>query len=456
MGNLNNLYISQSYQSLLHFATDSGSTATLTEIEDGSGNGLGFYLNNAGSASFDGDVTIGGDLVISGAIDIEGAIVIRDNVYVTGSIYSSQDISSSRVLAGEITASNLRVEGTLTAYEIHTVIESSSVIFSSGSNILGDSILDTQTLNGTIIVSGSEQVTGSLSVSNEISSSTINGIGNVTAYSQSVQNKFNSVNAATASLYTSASLGLTTASVNVNVLTFRKGDGTTFDLTVAPISFNSGSYLLTASFNDYTQSYSASQAAINDAQNVSLTNLNIATASLNTTTASLNTSVSNLNTFSASTLTRLNVIETTYATTGSNTFRGTESIEGGLNLTGSLGVSGSMVYSGSVRGQVFPITISANTASMDCSKGNFFTLSVPVGTTRLEATNIQPGETLSLRVTNETSQSILTYNSGSSASIKFPNGFQYVSTAVSGTTDIITFLTFDTTSIYAVGANYFV
>lgn len=452
MGSLNNLYISQSYQSLLHFATDSGSTATLTEIEDGSGNGLGLYLNNAGSASFDGDVTIGGDLVISGAIDIEGAIVIRDNVYVTGSIYSSQDISSSRVLAGEITASNLRVEGTLTAYEIHTIIESSSVIFSSGSNILGDSLLDTQTLNGTIIVSGSEQVTGSLSVSNEISSSTINGIGNVTAYSQSVQNKFNSVNAATASLYTSASLGLTTASVNVNVLTFRKGDGTTFDLTVAPISFNSGSYLLTSSFNAYTESVNAHLALIEQAT----ASLQSTTASLNLATASLYTSVSNLNTFSASTLTRLNVIETTYATTGSNTFRGTESIEGSLNLTGSLGVSGSMVYSGSVIGQVFPITISANTASMDCSKGNFFTLSVPVGTTRLEATNIRPGETLSLRVTNETSQSILTYNSGSSASIKFPNGFQYVSTAVSGTTDIITFLTFDTTSIYAVGANYFV
>ena len=110
-----------------------------------------------------------------------------------------------------------------------------------------------------------------------------------------------------------------------------------------------------------------------------------------------------------------------------------------------------MVYSGSVRGQVFPITIASQTASMDCAKGNFFTVTLPSGSTRLEATNILPGETLSLRITNATSGSQLT----GSLSVKFPNGFTYQPTPVSGTTDIVTFLTFDSSSIYAVGANYF-
>jgi hypothetical protein len=110
-----------------------------------------------------------------------------------------------------------------------------------------------------------------------------------------------------------------------------------------------------------------------------------------------------------------------------------------------------MVYSGSVRGQVFPITITSNTASMDCSKGNFFTLSLPSGSTRLEATNIQPGETLSLRIYNSTANSQLT----GSTSIKFPTGFTYVPTSVLGTTDILTFLSFDTGSIYSVAGNYF-
>jgi hypothetical protein len=110
-----------------------------------------------------------------------------------------------------------------------------------------------------------------------------------------------------------------------------------------------------------------------------------------------------------------------------------------------------MVYSGSVRGQVRTITINSNTASMDCSLGNFFTLSLPAGTTRLEATNIQPGETLSLRILNQTTASVVS----SSVSVKFPTGFSYIPTSVATSTDIITFLSFDTASIFAVAANYF-
>jgi hypothetical protein len=444
MGSLNNLYISQSYQGLLTFSTNSGSTSTLTQISDGTGQGLGLYLNNSGSASLNADMYIGGDLTVSGTFDIEGAVVIRDNVFVTGSIYSSADISSSRMLAGEMTASNMTIAGTLNVFKINTTIESSSVIFSSGSNILGDSILDTQTLNGTIIMSGSSQLTGSMGITGDISSSTLSGIGNVTNYSASVQTKFNSVNNATASLFTSASLGLVTASVNINVLTFKKGNGDQFTLTVAPISFDSGAYATTASFNAYTSS-----------TNLRLTNLE-------STTASLNISVSNLNQYTQSNDTKWNTLQivtqslnaytasqnnlnVTFATTGSNTFIGNQTI------TGSLTVTGSMVYSGSVRGQVFPITIASNTASMDCSKGNFFTVSLPAGATRLEATNIQPGETLSLRITNSTSGSQLT----GSAAVKFPTGFTYVPTNISASTDIITFLSFDNSAIYAVAANYF-
>jgi hypothetical protein len=88
---------------------------------------------------------------------------------------------------------------------------------------------------------------------------------------------------------------------------------------------------------------------------------------------------------------------------------------------------------------------------MDCSKGNFFTVSLPAGATRLEATNILPGETLSLRITNSTTTSQLT----GSVAVKFPTGFTYVPTSVAASTDIITFLSFDNSAIYAVAANYF-
>ena len=76
------------------------------------------------------------------------------------------------MLAGEMTASNMTIAGTLNVFKINTTIESSSVIFSSGSNVLGDSTSDTQTLIGDVIMSGSSQLTGSMTVSNNISSST--------------------------------------------------------------------------------------------------------------------------------------------------------------------------------------------------------------------------------------------------------------------------------------------
>jgi len=338
----------------------------------------------------------------------------------------------------------LIVSGTLFANKVITLIESSSIIFSSGSNILGDSITDTQTLNGAVIISGSGALTGSLGVSGDISSSTLNGVGNVTNYSASVQTKFNSLNTATASLFNSASLGLVTASVNINVITLKKGNGDQFTLTVAPISFDSGAYATTASFNAYTSSTNSrltNLEATTASINISLANLNQYTQSNNTKWTTLQSVTSSLNAFTAS----QNNLNATFATTGSNTFVGNQII------SGTLLVSSSMVYSGSVRGQVFPITITSSTGSMDCSKGNFFTLTLSSASVRLEATNIQPGETLSLRILNSTATSSVVIGT----SIKFPTGFSYVPTPIAGTTDILTFLTFDTGSIYSVAGNYF-
>jgi hypothetical protein len=447
MGSLNNLYISQSYQGLLTFSTNSGSTSTLTQISDGTGQGLGLYLNNSGSASLNSNMYIGGNLTVSGAFDIEGAVVIRDNVFVTGSIYSSADISSSRMLAGEMTASNMTIAGTLNVYKINTTIESSSVIFSSGSNILGDSILDTQTLNGTIIMSGSSQLTGSLQVSADISSSTLNGMGNVASFVTKMQ-------AATSSLFTSASLGLTTASVSINVLTFTKGDGTQFNLAVQPISFNSGSYTLTSSFNAYTQS------ANSRLSNLELTShsINVYTAIMNLYTASNDTKwntlqivTQSLNAFTAS----QNNLNVTFATTGSNRFLGDQFITGAVFISGSaandFNVIGGSIFSGSVRGQVFPLTITSQTASLDASLGNFFTLTLASGSsTRLTATNINPGETIGLRITQPNTGYGTLITDGT---IRFPQLFPYFATPSGSAVDIISFQSYDTSVLYGVAVN---
>ena len=556
MGSLSNLYISQSYQSLLHFATDTSASTTLTNIQDGVGNDLGVGFNTLGliksagllvSGAVDintffssstqgyvnqssinnliritgsytasgneaaiteigiGWVVNGGNLVngrvigISGTpnsdvtytidqfytannvtytftgsierpVEIEGDVNISDDLFVGGHlvIEDGVEITGSIDITGDVTASNawvqgdLVVSGTINAYEIITTIESASVIFSSGSNILGDTTADTQTLIGSVIISGSQSLTGSMGITGNvvaggsgtfggtgsfignltatgnISSSTLSGVGNVTLYSQSVDARLDFLEGPF-----STSVDFRLDELEAWSSSVQTGFATQAELTQTASFLQNqiDQKVFTSSFNAYTSS-----------TNVRLNNLE-------TTSASVNISLSNLNSFtqsySASVSTsfnnvnnRINTLSSftgSYATTGSNVFIGNQTI------TGSLSISGSMVYSGSVRGQVFPMTITSNTASMDCSLGNFFTVTLNSGSTRFEATNILPGETLSLKILNATSGSQFT----GSASVKFPTGFSYVPTAISGTTDIITFLTFDNTAIYAVAANYF-
>jgi hypothetical protein len=524
MGSLSNLYISQSFISLLHLASNNTASSTSTEIQDGLGNGIGITVNTAGDLFVGNQLTVGRAVTFSGSVKINteftsstptyvnsgnyftdsiiritgsfasgsaesptvnevqigwpvygnglvsGAVVtnkqyvnsqfveltINQNTavwfgnyyftnpspqYINFSVSGSEDITGSLSVrdnlsvnnisaSGNISASNLYVKGRISAYELDVTIESSSIIFTSGSNIIGDEAnIDTQTLIGRVKVSGSLEVTGStrlngnvdstgsLKVTSDISSSTISGIGNVTLFSQSVDSRLDLLENFSSSQY--------------------KADSASFQsqITTNSASFAAYSSSLVATFatNAFvlanTASLSASIYFTDSSQSVNITQAS----------ASAFGAFQSASAFSASAV-------TTYAKLNSNnTFVGNQTI------TGSLTISGSMVYSGSVRGQSFPITIVSNTASMDCSLGNFFTITLPSQSTNLVATNIQPGETLSLRITNETTSSTLILNS----SIKFPTGFNYVPTNIINSTDIITFLSFDTASIYAVAANYF-
>lgn len=130
---------------------------------------------------------------------------------------------------GNITASNAQFNTASIEY-LNVIYETASVIYSSGSNQFGDASDDTQTLWGTVdIKTGPVLLTGSLNVSSGITGSLLG----TSSYA---------VNALTSSL---ATTNLYTASVNSNKVTFTKGDGTTFDLTVAT---GSGTNIVSASF----------------------------------------------------------------------------------------------------------------------------------------------------------------------------------------------------------------
>ena len=161
-----------------------------------------------------------------------------------------------------------------------------------------------------------------------------------------------------------------------------------------------------------------------------LTLLNIATASLNDYSQSLK--AANIVSSSQQIL-NYNI----FATTGSNTF------------TGSITVSGSMNLSGSVYGNVSIPAIASNTASVDISSANFFTLTLGSSvTTHISASNVRAGQSVNVLVTTGTNST-----ASFSTNIKQPSGSFYLPTSGSGNKDILSFVSFDASNLYLVAVN---
>ena len=112
-------------------------------------------------------------------------------------------------------------------------------------------------------------------------------------------------------------------------------------------------------------------------------------------------------------------------------------------VTGSLNVNGSALITGSVQGNVLPLTVASNTASLNLNNGNFFVLALTGSQDiRIEPSNIKPGQTVNLKL-----------NTTGSGTVSFPtsvlqqSGSAYVPTTTVGT-DIITMVSFDNTNLY--------
>ena len=113
--------------------------------------------------------------------------------------------------------------------------------------------------------------------------------------------------------------------------------------------------------------------------------------------------------------------------------------------TGSAIISGSLELTGSVVGDVVTLSISSNTASMDCGDGNMFELSIdqddPV---HLDATNINKGQVINLSVTHPSDASGSLEFSGD---FKFPGGTAPTITAATSSQDVLTFIAFRDTTL---------
>ena len=422
MGNLSNLFISSSYQSLIHLGSDNTASATLVGLQDGLGNSIGIAVNTSGDLSISGSFTSSlqqGYVLVGNAVGKTIAVATsslgsttdltslnaftasqntKDSTLATytgsndtkwsnlgsqsGSFVTESETGSfartnvsNTFTATQTINADLIVSGTINAYKINTTIESSSVIFSSGSNVLGDATSDTQTLNGTVIISGSQQVTGSIGVNGDI-------------------NMINNSNLVTHHIKAQGSNGLELqTSAGTNIVAMGAGGGT--------------------------------QAAF------------VGAVTANSVSASIITGLGSPQAFSSSVDSKFATIgglTGSFATTGSNTFIGNEII------------TGSLIVTGSAKGNIVALSITSNTASMNLNDGNYFSLTLAgTATTHITATNLTPGTTATLLITTGTN------SSASLAPILLqPSGSSYSASNGSGKKDVLSIVSFETGSGFVV------
>jgi hypothetical protein len=263
----------------------------------------------------------------------------------------------------------------------------------------------TANVNGAIadISLGSDTTRVSTSSFNAYTASTNSSISNLNQFSASTLNRLTNIESTTASLNISVS--------NLNAF------------TQSQIVWNASA---TASINQLlTLSASLSggyatqgelDASSSQLQNNIDTKLN--TSSFNAYTASQ----SGLNAFTASQI----LLNSTFATTGSNVFTGSQTI------TGSAGFN------------VFSASIVSSTASLDLNKANFFTLSLPANAnTFINIQNARAGETAMLEITTVGVAATASF----STNVYQPSQSVYIPSNT-GSIDILTFASFNGTKVY--------
>jgi hypothetical protein len=101
----------------------------------------------------------------SASLDVSGSVRITNGLSETGSV----NISGSVTVTGSITTN-----GTITAQTLVVQTITSSITYSSGSNIFGNALTNTQTMTGSVNITGSlnlygnQNITGSLNVSGSL------------------------------------------------------------------------------------------------------------------------------------------------------------------------------------------------------------------------------------------------------------------------------------------------
>jgi cytoskeletal protein CcmA (bactofilin family) len=99
-------------------------------------------------------ISLSGSLVITGSITTTGGITISGSI-LSASYSDTASFSNNFRVLGDLTASTALVTGTLTAQTLVVQTVTSSIVYSSGSNIFGSQLSDRQTFTGSVNITGS-------------------------------------------------------------------------------------------------------------------------------------------------------------------------------------------------------------------------------------------------------------------------------------------------------------
>ena len=126
----------------------------------------------------------------------------------------------------------------------------------------------------------------------------------------------------------------------------------------------------------------------------------------------------------------------------------TVTLDGDFTVTGDFIVTGSQVYenglsiSGSFRGGVSALSVVSNTASLNCSTNNFFTLQlIPSANVHISASNIQPGQTINVLVSTTGSGTVSLSSNIDTSTVP------YIPTTATSK-DVLTFISWDSSTLY--------
>ena len=121
-------------------------------------------------------------------------------------------------------------------------------------------------------------------------------------------------------------------------------------------------------------------------------------------------------------------------------------ISASAGITGELSVDGGLSITGSAVGNVTIVPVAASTGSIDASTGNFFTLDLPSGDTHITMINVSPGQTINLRlVQNGAGDGTFSFDNGI---MRWQGGTPPTASSTANHTDIISFVTFDSSNVY--------